>query len=153
MHVAAPITALRCKLAGPPNIPKPLKPTTFCLHHLRLLQWQEAGGWANSSWAAAAAQRASDGVAALARLHDSYLLCRDPVLSLKLAAGLWGLSVLGSYLRCAAVGGQRGRGGGACGRAVDPVNAAPVGESGQHGVLAGRLRPCRPSTVASDGPR
>ena len=68
------------------------------------LQWQEAGGWAGSDWAAAAAQRASDGVAALARLHDSYLLCRDPVLSLKLAAGLWGLSVLGSYLRCVHLG-------------------------------------------------
>lgn len=73
----------------------------LALNFLRSLiskQWQEAGGWAGSDWAAAAAQRASDGVAALAHLHDSYLLCRDPVLSLKLAAGLWGLSVLGSYL-------------------------------------------------------
>lgn len=87
--------------AGTPLSPtwKPSPFTTCVIPHCPRPQWQEAGGWAGSSWAAATAQRASDGVAALARLHDSYLLCRDPVVSLKLAAGLWGLAVLGSYLR------------------------------------------------------
>lgn len=62
--------------------------------------WQESGGWAGSAAAAALAERAAEGVAALARLHDSYLLCRDPVVTLKVAAGLWALSILGAYMRC-----------------------------------------------------
>lgn len=85
-------------------------------------------------------------MAALARMHDSYLLCRDPVLSLKLAAGLWGLSVLGSYLRCGAVGGQRGRGGDACGRAVNSFAA-------QRGMFAGRLRRYRLPRLLAHGPQ
>ena len=74
----------------------------LALNFLRSLiskQWQEAGGWAGSSWAAAVAQRAADGVAAAARVHDSYLLCRDPVVALKTGATLWALAVLGSFLR------------------------------------------------------
>lgn len=74
----------------------------LALNFLRSLiskQWQEAAGWAGSDAAAAVAQRAADGVAALARLHDAYLLCRNPVVALKTGATLWALAVLGSYLR------------------------------------------------------
>ncbi|KAL4435169.1 hypothetical protein ABPG77_001851 [Micractinium sp. CCAP 211/92] len=73
----------------------------LALNFLRSLvskQWQEAAGWAASAAAAAVAQRAADGVAALARLHDAYLLCRDPVVALKTGATLWALAVLGSFL-------------------------------------------------------
>lgn len=76
----------------------------LALNFLRSLiskQWQEAAGWAGSATAAALAQRAADGVAVLARLHDSYLLCRDPMVALKTGAALWGLAVLGSHLRWA----------------------------------------------------
>lgn len=74
----------------------------LALNFLRSLvskQWQEAAGWAASAAAAAVAQRAADGIAALARLHDAYLLCRDPVVALKTGATLWALAVLGSFLR------------------------------------------------------
>lgn len=73
----------------------------LALNFLRSLiskQWQEAGGWSGSAAAAAAAQRAADAAAGIARLHDSYLLCRDPVVALKTAGTLWALAVLGSYL-------------------------------------------------------
>ena len=121
-----------CPPPRPPNGTNPSRAYSPAVCPPAHLQWQEAGGWAGSDWAAAAAQRASDGVAALAHLHDSYLLCRDPVLSLKLAAGLWGLSVLGFYLRCGHVG--------ACtwsGLLLTRVAAAGCGSG------AGDLRGCR----------
>jgi hypothetical protein len=81
----------------------------IALNFLRSLiskQWQEAGSWAGSAWAAALAERAAAGIASLARLHDSYLLCKDPVVALKVAGGLWGLAILGQYLRWVLVGGD-----------------------------------------------
>lgn len=61
--------------------------------------WQESGGWAASGAAEAAAERAAAAVRGLAAAHDRFLLCREPTMALKVAAGLWALSVLGSYLR------------------------------------------------------
>lgn len=60
--------------------------------------WYESAGWADSDWAEAAAQRAAASVAALARLHDRYLMCRDPTVALKVAAGLWAVATLGHFL-------------------------------------------------------
>lgn len=70
--------------------------------------WYESAGWADSDWAEAAAQRAAASVAALARLHDRYLMCRDPTVALKVAARLWAVATLGHFLRCCALLGWAG---------------------------------------------
>jgi hypothetical protein len=91
-------------------------------------QWHDSSGWAGSEWAAALADRAAAAVAALARLHDAYLRCQDPAVTLRVAGGLWALAVMGRYLRW--VGGWAGgwgRGGGQEGwRGVGKQGAATL---------------------------
>ena len=106
-RASPPRTTAPHQWSPPPSSPAPavlsyVLLADIALNFLRSLiskQWLEAGSWAGSAWAAALAERAAAGIAALARLHDSFLLCKDPVVTLKVAGGLWGLAILGQYLR------------------------------------------------------
>lgn len=57
------------------------------------------GFWRNSSAARSVADRLASAVDAASHAHDTFLSARDPMLTLRVAGGVWVLAVLGSYLR------------------------------------------------------
>ena len=68
---------------------------------LVLRKWSEQGQWSGSAAARALVERLAAAVDLTCQAHDQFLSARDPVVTLRVACGLWVLVVLGSYLRCA----------------------------------------------------
>jgi hypothetical protein len=61
--------------------------------------WQSKTVWSGSAVIASATKLAADGLNQFAQAHDAFLSARDPTVTLRVAATLWGLAVLGKVFR------------------------------------------------------
>ncbi|GAB4823546.1 hypothetical protein N2152v2_010592 [Parachlorella kessleri] len=65
---------------------------------LVLRKWSEQGQWSGSTAVRALVERLASAVDLTCQAHDQFLSARDPVVTLRVACGLWLLAVVGSYL-------------------------------------------------------